>query len=364
MRCIERPDALSRSRGFTLIEIMVGLTLASLAMVFLLNVMRTQLSSYELTDQIAQAQHSLRTGATFLESELRRTCGGIANGRVAVNLAGAPQRIEWCVRPYAGPVVSVGTPRFVDGDGRSLPDAVELLYGTAPFTQATSALTGFPPSVQVQSATGLSVGDVVLVGNLNEGVILRIASITGGAATTLTFEPPGGALLWPGGYTTPAAGDAILSVRSEAIFVSPSGPFAGMLMLDPDGLLGTDHGDAQPLLEAVEDFQLAVGFDANGDGLSTESGPDEWLGNTVGAVEFPLDAANPWNRRGTLPLPLPQYRQLRASLRIKTRTSYPGQSTPLSPLEDRTVYPSLTTPVPRYRTTRMTITPRSWSMGN
>src|SRR5262249_9179055 len=78
--------AMRRARGFTLIELMVSMALAGLTSVFLLMITRAQLTAYHMNESYADAQLNARAGIDFLENTLRRACGGIAWGRVSVNV--------------------------------------------------------------------------------------------------------------------------------------------------------------------------------------------------------------------------------------------------------------------------------------
>jgi hypothetical protein len=67
------------------------------------------------------------------------------------------------------------------------------------------------------------------------------------------------------------------------------GPADPVLALDPDGVDGPLP--LQPLAEGVEDFQVALGFDLDGDGqlasVGAVAGDDEWIYNVAGEVAPP-----------------------------------------------------------------------------
>ncbi len=196
--------------------------------------------------------------------------------------------------------------------------------------------------------------------NFQQGTVWKISTVTAGAPGTLTLMAPGGGALLPSAIGAvpayaPAAGDAVIKVRSIAIYRATTGAFTDMLMLDPDGMLGADHDDAEPLVDGVEDLQLAVGIDANGDGLITAA-PDEWAGNQAAEL-YPLPAL-PWNLVGS-----PQVRQVRATLMVRTTNRYPGTSI-IEPAENRTTYPTAVGGSFRYRSLRVTVAPRALNLLN
>jgi hypothetical protein len=204
---------------------------------------------------------------------------------------------------------------------------------------------------------------------MQSGVLLRIA--TGGVSPTGTGGPPTAGTLTFAASVPSGEVPSILNLSSPslyvmkaysyALYVQTSGVYANMLMLDPDGMIGSAHTDAQPLADGVIDLQAAVGIDGNADGIITEvagGASDEWYGNASGETV----ALPPWNRAGTSD---PQPRQLRLTIVVQTLNSYPGVAPTIGPFEDRATYPStLTGGGPRYRSERVVIAPRIWNLLN
>lgn len=379
-----------RQRGFTLVEILVSLGLAAIVSAAVLLLARGQLMAHAMNDEIMRAQANARAGIDFMESTLRRSCGGLSSGQVGINVPPAPQAITSCVRVWDGAVLSGGT--FTAGSSATgSADAIEMIYPTSqpttviPGTPATDLITA-SPSVQVADVTGFNVGDFVIVTDptLSGGALFKIQSVVanasgGGPSPSPSIGPsPGtaanspGRLIFvaiPGNVVSPVpftspVGSFVFKATSASLYLSTGGNYPGSVLYDPDGMAGTDHTDAEPLIDGVDDLQFAAGFDANQDGVIQEqatptTGGDEMWGNATG--ELPLPAI-PWNGNGT-----PQPRTLRATLLVRTTNSYPGQA--LSPtttlgFEDRTTYPSAGAAPPRYRPERITVAPRAWSLGN
>jgi hypothetical protein len=355
----------------TLVELMVALALAGVTAAFLLTITRTQLVSFELHSQINKAQHNGRAALNNVEQLLRRTCGAISLGNVGVNLPGQTPRVTECLRVFDGAQLSGGS--FINGLPSASADAVEVIYGTSPMTRSSALpVLGAAPSVDVVDVSGFSVGDFALLTDFSQADLFQISAITPGVAPggTLIFATPGGSVVTPSVPVPLVLDDfakpniTVMKARSFSLYVEQSPPYAGMLMYDPDGMLGTTHADAQPLAEGVADFQVAVGIDGNGDGIVTESiatpASDEWLGNAVGEIVQPV-AVTPWNRSGTLD---PQLRALRVTLLTATSNVYPGATPSLGPFENRVAYPSTSGGAPRFRSLRITVTPRVWNLLN
>src|SRR5262249_53175447 len=148
------------------------------------------------------------------------------------------------------------------------------------------------------------------------------------------------------------------------------------------GIIGTSHADAEPLVEGVEDFQIAVGVDGLG-GLAAPDGqlndslvppnplPDEWLGNGDLPNELPLAAptnagstppTNYWFTTQQPPLPVGTQvlRAIRVSLIVRSLNQYAGTPSQVGPLENRTAWAWPPSDVgPRWRQMRMVVAPRA-----
>lgn len=350
------------ARGVTLVELMVAMGLSLLLSTLMLAAVRGQLMAFEMSDQVTQAQQSARAGLDYLESLGRRACGGAPLGAVGINLPGVAQRVVSCLRVIDGAQLSGGG--FVAGSAATLPDALELILATSPLTVSTGALlTTTQPQVDVADRSGFSVGGLVLVGDGQQADLFQISALVPAAAGTggtLRLGTLSAAVVSP---QTPAlvlpAGSLVTGAQAVSVYVTATPP---VLMLDPDGPVGADHADAQPLVEGVEDLQLAVGVDTAGDGVVAEdpsaAGADEWIGNVAGEV-LP---GPPWNRAGTGD---PQPRLLRITLVCRTANTYAGVVPPPGPYEDRVTYSVTATtspPVPRFRPLRVSVAPRAFNL--
>jgi type IV pilus assembly protein PilW len=346
----------SKVKGFTLVELMIAMALASIVSAFLLMLTRSQLIAYEMNDQLTKAQQNARAGLGFVENLLRRACGGISNGGVGINVPALTPAATSCVRTWDGATLAAGS--FAVGTPASLPDAVELVYGTAPMTVATTVTNAASSSVSVTvpDSTGFNDEDFVMLTDFQQAAVFKVQSHT---ATSLTFYSTSSAAVYPNNGTAylPTTGNSVLKAASVSIYVAAAGAYQGMLMIDPDGMFGNSHDDAEPLVENVEDFQVAVGSDSNADGLLTDATPDEWVGNASGETLPAL----PWNQAAGVGA---QLRAIRATLMVRTSSKYSGDAPALAAIEDRTAYPTPGQGTFRYRTMQMRVAPRVWNLGN
>jgi prepilin-type N-terminal cleavage/methylation domain-containing protein len=347
-------------RGLSLVEILIATALAGIISAFILMITRSQLIAYEQNDQVVRMQQNERAGVAFVETLLRRACGGIANGRVNVHVPATTAQVS-CLTVYDGARWSGGG--FANDKPLEKSDAVEIIYGTTPITAVNPATAGvigsLSPSVEVASKAGFAVGDRVLFSNYNYAVLLQISAMTDGATppqATLSLATLGSAVLSPDASLTNGGNNVLMKAVVQSIYLedgSHNPLYRNMLMLDPDGLLSDNHANAQPLVDNIVDFQLALGADDSGNGV-IETG--EWRGDTAGELPLPV---GPWNGASGL-----QPRWLRASFIYRTANVYAGKSPALAGFEDRTIYPSVAGGAPRYRPVRVTVAPRVWNLAN
>jgi prepilin-type N-terminal cleavage/methylation domain-containing protein len=365
--------------GFTVVEVLITLVIASLLMIFVLSLTRSQLVTYEMQGQVTAVQQNARAGFDFVEQSIRRACAGVAAGAVELRVSAATNGVKTgCMNIYDGAVPAAGSfSGGALGSPVTLPDAIELIYADGGAFSMVTLIAS--PVVHVADTTGFQVGDLVLIGDYRRAYLHQIASIL---PPPVGFGPQQGDIT----MTVAPASDptfllmtpplSILRARSVALYVdTATDPKNPLLRLDPDGVAGTTHADAEPLVEGVEDFQLAVGIDSNGDGVINENvaspgslpPSDEWSGNALGelplASPVPVLASDPppipWD-----PLRTPFIRTVRASLIARSLNQYAGSPAQVGPMEDRTTWPYApgATSGPRFRQLRMVIAPRVWNL--
>jgi hypothetical protein len=174
--------------------------------------------------------------------------------------------------------------------------------GPVALIQVTDSATGpdrldlllVDPAVQTQLLNPFSAGAVVVSGNptiapndqiqitdLNTAALYQVVSVAGGLpSSTLQVSAPTNPL--PQSYP---AGSWVFRLRAVSYFIDAStfGADDPLLMFDPDG---AGPQPAQPLAEGIEDLQIALGFDLDGDGairsVGAAPGDDEWIYNVAG----------------------------------------------------------------------------------
>ena len=258
-----------RQRGFTLIELMIALVLFALVAAGMMSVAVSMASGAREQELNIATESSARAAMDFMTTAIRGAIPGVpfANIRDA--------NTDPC--PAAGIVITNNaapvSPLTTSSDQLTMVFAIGSVV-----TSLRSVYDAGTTSVTVTDASQFSAGDGVLITNLDQGHLVRI---TGVAGNTLTLaNQVCSTLALPSGGYPPGA----LVVRALRATLS-IGAIDGIptLMMDPDaeGPLA-----AEPLAEGIEDMQVAVGVDNNGDGALTELGSiandDEWLFNVAG----------------------------------------------------------------------------------
>jgi prepilin-type N-terminal cleavage/methylation domain-containing protein len=272
-RSISNPS----QRGFTLIELMVSLTVLAILIALSVRMATTVLNGYRSQRQTTAALRASRASLDILTDAVRNASAGVPSAQVK-DAAG-------CTELDAISVVN----------GDDAPDELTLIYASGGVvTSLRTALTGSTTAFTVADATGLSVGDRLLVTDFETGRVVAVNSlddVTGGVSVgtiaPITACPSIGV---PGtGY---AAGSLVVRAKVSRFYIDD---VAGTptLMMDPDG---DGSAAAEPLAEGVEDLQVAVGVDVDGDGEVTEDGTttDEWFYNADGDSAPPAITTTPW----------------------------------------------------------------------
>jgi len=145
-------------------------------------------------------------------------------------------------------------------------------------------------SVTLVDASDLADNDLMILTDFTKGHVVRVngAPVDNGNGTwTVNIDP----ITCAGMTFHYDRGALVLRAKVAHFFVqSVSGV---PTMMEDDDSDGPDA--AEPLAEGVEDFQAAVGVDANGDGTITDasSTTDEWYGNKSGDTAPPVITTKP-----------------------------------------------------------------------
>ena len=227
-----------RERGFTLIELMISLTLFSLVIagVFAVAVSMSRGFRHQRTNVASES--AARNSLDFIADAIRSGSPAVASGNIQVAGADCP--------PTAQPI------EVVDNNGS--PDELTITFARGSFFTSTRSVYGPNTStLLVENYDQLAKGDTLLITNMQRGVLVTIDQPV--TSATLQLAPQGCAsLTFPaGGY--PARSLVVRATRAR--FFIDNLDNVPALWMDPDA-----EGDAvaEPLAEGIEDMQVT--FDA------------------------------------------------------------------------------------------------------
>jgi prepilin-type N-terminal cleavage/methylation domain-containing protein len=265
--------------GFTMIEMMIAVVLVTIVIGFALQVGLTFVNAARSAREAQGAERGARASIEYLSDVVRAasTAAPAADLRDATNCT---------------PVNAIGVENHADG-----PDKLTVVYGSGGvLTSLRTVFDGNSTSFDVLEASGLSVGDSVIISDGTMGRLVPVKSMSGatGQATigTSSVSSSCSTLSMPqGGF---GVGSLVVRGKVARFYVANANDGTPMLWMDPDA---DGPAQAEPLAEGVEDMQIAVGVDLNGDGVLTDNGSttDEWFYNAPGDPAPPDPTVTPWS---------------------------------------------------------------------
>jgi prepilin-type N-terminal cleavage/methylation domain-containing protein len=266
MRSVRRRR--TRQAGFTLIELMISLVMFSFAIAGILAVATTLARGFRDQKVTVGAEGAARAAMDYIGDAIRGSSPGVSTGNIQALYESG------CTDPAVGNTVLVT-------ESTVAPDDLTVVFASGSVGTSLAAPFNGGTSMSVTDASQLGGGDMVLVSDFARGHLAKVSSVSGSTLTLgsqMCASP-----VWPatGGY---AQGAIVVRALRARFFIAPLDGIP-TLWMDPDAE-GPDV--AEPLAEGVEDFQVAVAIDANGDNLISDVGAaandDEWVLNVAGEV--------------------------------------------------------------------------------
>ena len=264
-----------------MVELMISLVLVAIVIGLMMQIAVVMLSGFKEQREALELSRNARAASELLSEAVRNASAGVTNG----NLKDAVG---------CNDVVGITITNHDDA-----PDEIQVIYASGGIVTSSRAdINGSTTSFPVVDATGIVAGDKVIVTSTEstnpEGRLIPVLGVGApGVTTDITTNtnlcsataamPTGG---FPGGSLIIRAKYAKLAVE-----VGPDG--VPMLTVDPAGI-GPEPSEI--LAEGIEDIQIAVGVDIDGDGaiLDLNDTTDEWYYNAPGDADPPLITLGQW----------------------------------------------------------------------
>jgi len=264
-----------RQGGFTLIELMISLVLFSFVIAGVLAVAVAMAAGFREQKVTIGAESSGRAVMEFLGEAVRGASPGVPTGARTVT-AGVPfGDIVFLDDDSGATNCAQGAVEVINSS--TGPDQLRLVFAYGSIsTSTTQAMTEASTTLDVVDVTGFAPDDLILVTNYVQGHIAKVASVAG---NTLSLEP------WncspvTSTFTYPPSSVVIRVARAHFSISNLDG--VPTLWMDPDaeGPLGPE-----PMAEGIEDLQVEIGVDLDGDGqLDLDGSGTEWIHDVAGEV--------------------------------------------------------------------------------
>jgi len=253
--------------GFTLVELMVALTLFSVAVAGAMSVAVSMTTGLKDQRTVVTAEASVRGPMDLLAGTFRSASPGVSTGTI--------QDIATCT-----------TGAITVTNSTSGPDQVDVVTASGSvISTLKSAYSAGGTTLTLADATQFVTGDTLLVTDTSTGHLF-VATAVNTSTGAVTVASSSCTPTFPtGGY---AAGAIVIKAKRVRYFVDSTGAATDgtpALMIDPDagGPLA-----AEPIAAGVEDLQIAVGTDVDGDGAISAT---EWaFSSGIGALTGSLRA--------------------------------------------------------------------------
>lgn len=200
---LQKRPAHPKNKGFSLIEIMVGLVIGMVGVIIMMQVFATSEGQKRTTISGADAQGNGLIALNTVERDLRAAGDGLANSAV-LGASGCTSILGW----YSGAAttISAAPVTIVDG-GVGVSDTVSIAFGNAMAGTVPATLSSTMPQssseLDVSRTTGFAVNDLIVVAQGGVCVMMQVTAVQD-AALKLQHNP-GSGLYNPSVPDTPAS---------------------------------------------------------------------------------------------------------------------------------------------------------------
>lgn len=270
----------SRQTGFTLVELMISITLGLLLMSLVVPAFIGNMQTFKFSTGVARTQETARAALGEMARNIRMVGYTGCNSRdlKVVNLTGDTM---YDVAPGVFGYERKGAESIpgLENAGVTLTDAADVI--TLKTLADAGAKLAAPVAasateISIRSGHSLAAGDTVFIGDCEGGTIVGVTSVSDGKLTLASALPSGKRL---------RAATAIYRVEVATYFLAASQLYVNNRNAAPSSLWRKiNNGEAEELVVGVETLQLLYGLDTNGDGAANVFDTAEALGDQTHQV--------------------------------------------------------------------------------
>jgi prepilin-type N-terminal cleavage/methylation domain-containing protein len=245
-----RTNACSTSGGYSLIELMIAITILGVVLAGVFYSFGVQNEKYVIVDQVTEAQHNLRGIAEMVERDIRRS-GYMIPGPAAVCAHDNDDKPDLLFVSDSEGV------RTIDELEQNAPEllAGDLGIPVVGLTSTTITVTGgATPQLKIDDGANVGLvekGGVILIDRNDGESRVVCAEITTIAGDTLTVD------FGPSAYATSIGNSDVVAIPAVVYKIQPPATSQDSSQMTRNGLV---------LAYDVEDLQAVFYFDANSDG--------------------------------------------------------------------------------------------------
>jgi prepilin-type N-terminal cleavage/methylation domain-containing protein len=256
--------------GLTLIELMVTIVVAGIAVGVVLAIQSSLAVAYRAQSRLAEAQQNLRAALDLIVRDVRQA--GYGCGTLQQDVGAGPVRVH---------AITVDN----DEDGNEGADSITIHYGDASAPIVVDAGPGNPfgaNSTLVDTIAGLNVGDVVFASYRGTACLFKITDLSAGADPAIEhvaggsgapYNQPGNANCSDIAVSDWDSGQTMIYRRISRTYRLRPGDRRGVLEMSPSGGAADDweelaHGmvDLQVTIRVHDPSATAAALDEDGDG--------------------------------------------------------------------------------------------------
>ena len=295
--------AIQNSRGFSLVELMVAMTLSLMLLGGIVAIFSSSRASYETTDRLSRIQENGRYALDQVVTDIR-SAGFVGCARVPTYVSSSLNTatdVKWnfldsSIRGYQFISTNSYSPTIAAADIPSAADNSDVLVVRRPKRdaqplrlQADMGAGSANLTVPNTTSSGLNADDIALLYSCEAQAVFQVRSFSGGV---ITHAVGGGSATAPGN----ASGDVNFAFRRNAEVV-PVETVIYYIRASSTGAVGATSlwrrigaNTPEELIEGVEQMQLRFGVDTTGDSrvdtYVTANSVTDW--NAVYSVEVAL----------------------------------------------------------------------------
>lgn len=282
-----------RARGFTLVELMVAITIGLIIVAAITNIFLASRSTYNAQDRLARLQENGRFAMQFLARDLRMAAYyGCLDDLTAVNstlTSGAG--LAFNISSALDGLDNAAGNWFPSGNTvlptDILPGTDALIVRMVDQPSSVAVSTTMPNEsavLRVTDVTGFNTNDIVVVSDCASADVMQVTQVITGANPALQHNPTGlnATQKLSKAYKPPAQ---VFRFASQMYYVRNGTP--------PTLWRTTNGGAGEELVQGVEDLQILYGVD-------TDTPPDGLPNVYLKAGENGLKSADDWSRVKTV----------------------------------------------------------------